>query len=266
MSKNTDTFIKIHIITDKSFICDYAKCFYIFNDDTIEVAFYEVNNTFFKIRHKCIYKDEIFYRFYITQLLPANVHKAIYLDADTVVNDDLTALCNEDVSEHAFGAVLELGIMSYLKLGIEREIFDKFNYLRKFTRYYNSGMLLCNVDFLRSDHFFEKCIDEYNAHDEYYFVDQDIINSLYSDSHIKTLPCKFNCCIVPVIREDRATLHTVDVFNRIYQQSYDNVDDITSDATVLHFAFDKQLCDQFSFCKNVYEQFSQKLMLDAYLR
>lgn len=266
MSKNADTYLKIHVIADKSFIQNYAKCFSIFDDDKVQIAFYQVDNTQFKVKHKCIYKDEIFYRFYISQLLPSNVHKTIYLDADTIVKDDLTVLYNEDVSKYAFGAVFELGIMSYLKLGIESEIFDKFKYLRRFSKYCNSGMLLCNVDFLRSDHFFEKCIVEYNEHDEYYFVDQDIINSLYSDMMIKLLPCKYNCCIVPVIREDRATLHTIDVFNTIYQQNYDNVDDIISDATVMHFAFDKNLCDQFSFCKDIYDQFGQRLMLDAYLR
>ena len=85
-----------------------------------------------------------YYRVLIPDLLPATYHRAIYLDADVIVEADLSALWRLPVGDHHLLAVQDQGIRlisgpyglrSYKSLGIPDT-----------AKYFNSGVLVFNLD------------------------------------------------------------------------------------------------------------------------
>lgn len=122
-----------------------------------------------------------YYRLIIGKLLPLNVHKAIYLDSDLVVMDDLTDLWQTDITEHAIAAVDEKAFDRFEALGIP----TKFNY-------FNAGVLLINVDYFRNENLFEKALTYYNTNKiNILWWDQDILNGLLYNKRLK-LPSEWN--------------------------------------------------------------------------
>ena len=88
----------------------------------------------------------MFYRLFIPKLLP-DEKKAIYLDADIIVNLDITELWQTDLENHPLAVVLESedGAIParYSKLVIEGFV--------KGENYFNSGVLLMNLEVLREE-------------------------------------------------------------------------------------------------------------------
>jgi lipopolysaccharide biosynthesis glycosyltransferase len=76
--------------------------------------------------------------------LPASVNKMIYLDVDMIVQEDISKLWHIDLRDHIFGAVIDFaevvstswaGIPNYKELGMAPD-----------TKYFNSGMMLINIE------------------------------------------------------------------------------------------------------------------------
>lgn len=99
------------------------------------------------------YTESIFYRLFIATLYP-EYHKAIYLDCDIVVVDDISQMYNMDIGDNIVGACTD----------------DVINYEPNFRRYasdavgvpspdyFNSGVLLINLDAFRENKIKERFI------------------------------------------------------------------------------------------------------------
>ena len=121
-----------------------------------------------------------YYRISIPEIFDLSVHKVIYLDCDMIVKGDIVELWNTDISEHHVGAVENLSGHTYKKLGIPQ------------NEYFNSGMLLINLDLWRRDQIPEKVFrfKKENAH-RISTNDQCALNGVLHDKWLH-LPLRWN--------------------------------------------------------------------------
>ncbi len=120
------------------------------------------------------YSESIFYRIFIPHLFP-RLDKAIYLDCDIVLKDDISKLYLTDIGDNILGAVPDESIAP---------IPEFCNYVDEVVGapegiYFNSGVLLINAKKFREDKIEEKLlhlIDKYNF--QTVAPDQDYLNFL----------------------------------------------------------------------------------------
>ncbi|ARV57710.1 glycosyl transferase [Nostocales cyanobacterium HT-58-2] len=117
-----------------------------------------------------------YYRLLITELLPREYHKAIYLDTDMVVTGDLAELWAIDMGDNYALAVqddVELyigmseGLRNYREMGISPDY-----------KYFNSGLLVINLDKWRVEDIGSKVIQCIRQNKEYVRNDQDGLNAV----------------------------------------------------------------------------------------
>ena len=114
-----------------------------------------------------------YYRLVLPFVLPADIHKVLYLDVDMIVNKPIDTLYNIDIKDVAFTACVDLNIdeVTSSKVGVPKE------------QYFNSGVLLINLDFWRRNHIAEKCFDFIKNHPNLItYWDQDALNATLCNS------------------------------------------------------------------------------------
>lgn len=116
-----------------------------------------------------------YYRLRLCELLPKDIDKALYLDGDLIVEQDLKELWETDLENYALAVIEdEESIYNARKLGL----------LSK--NYFNSGVLLFNLKMLRPMDVFGKSIKYLKEkYSKITYQDQDILNGLFEGK------CKF---------------------------------------------------------------------------
>lgn len=123
------------------------------------------------------------FKFLIPDLFK-NYCKILYLDGDVLIKSDLTELYNTDISEVYAAAVKDMmPVVGYLiphtkKLGINNR------------DYFNSGMMLLNLNLMRNDGIGE-ALFKYRKNELNLFMDQDAFNYVFGD-RVKYIDFKFN--------------------------------------------------------------------------
>jgi lipopolysaccharide biosynthesis glycosyltransferase len=98
-----------------------------------------------KVRLRDYYSESIYYRIFIPQLFP-NLEKAVYLDSDIVLLDDVAKLYNTDLGDNILGVVTDESVIcvpvfcDYVKRHIG---------VKDPAEYFNSGVLVMNLDAFR---------------------------------------------------------------------------------------------------------------------
>lgn len=121
------------------------------------------------------YPRLIYYRIFAARLLPQNLDRILYLDADTIAINSLEKLYHMDFGENYFLACTHirkvLNKMNRVRLGIEEDVM-----------YINSGVMLMNLEALRK-HIDSQEISDYVSKRKKYLLlpDQDIITALYGN-------------------------------------------------------------------------------------
>jgi lipopolysaccharide biosynthesis glycosyltransferase len=128
-------------------------------------------------------------RFLIPELCP-DLSKALYLDIDILVLEDISVLYDTQLESHLIGASIDQvvqradhpwGILNYKELGIPGE-----------TPYFSAGILLMNLSAWREQKFAERCMDYAERHPEIcIWWDQTIMNSLLA-GNFKEFSAKWN--------------------------------------------------------------------------
>ncbi len=125
---------------------------------------------------------EMYYKILLPELLPDNVDRILFLDVDIIVNGPLTELYDIDFGNKDMYVAQDgngCNVLSVLSDRQQKMFSKKFgdNY-----KYFNSGVMLMNIERLRSVYSFE---DYKNAMEvwEYDLVapDQDLINYVHGD-------------------------------------------------------------------------------------
>ncbi len=112
---------------------------------------------------------EAIYRILLPQLF-TEYHKALYLDCDIIVLDDLRKLYETRLGNALVGAVKN-PCNEELAEHIEKNVGIPY------SAYFNSGVLVIDMDGWRREQIGEKAIQEYESGKEkYIWVDQDVLN------------------------------------------------------------------------------------------
>ena len=127
---------------------------------------------------------ECYYRLFVSEIIPTNIDKVLYLDCDIIIEDSLNDLWNEDISNYAVGAIPDFennNVKISSRLGYD--VGDG---------YFNSGVLLINMKYWREHRVTNLFLDFAKTHlNELNFHDQDILNHEFHQLK-KELPIKYN--------------------------------------------------------------------------
>lgn len=119
------------------------------------------------------YPKEMYYRLLASQFLPEDLHRIIYLDPDILVINSLRPLWDMDMEGNLFAAASHTGMT---------ELANNINQIRLETDhdYYNSGVLLMDLDRARDEISAQEIFDYVKEHGkELLLPDQDVLNALY---------------------------------------------------------------------------------------
>lgn len=128
-----------------------------------------------------------YFRLFIPDLLPEHVQKVIYLDSDLIVTHDLAELWSLDFADYPLLAARcqtipyvshKWGVLRYRDLGISPD-----------TKYFNSGVLVINVDKWRNERLGFKIL-EYSVQNQDYILnaDQDGLNAILANRWLEIDP------------------------------------------------------------------------------
>lgn len=157
------------------------------------------------------------------------VDKLLYLDGDIIVQADLSKLADMDFRENEYAAVVEDSGILYNK-----------NIIKQNTgRYFNSGVMLLNLEALRKDNIPEQLIQEKMKDTDNSLMDQHVLNKVFKN-HIKLLPHKYNVLYTNLIRAKYFYKLSIEDINHRYHSEYRAWDEMRDGAAVIHYSsFDK---------------------------
>ena len=133
------------------------------------------------------YSVNTFARYFIPKLTP-NISKAIYLDVDTILTGDISALFDESIAGYPLGAVPE---DFYKKNGefLKENIYPKY---QNPDNYFNAGVLILDIQKFIDNNFSDSLIKATVKYaDKLNCADQDIFNIIF-EGNCKKLDYKYN--------------------------------------------------------------------------
>lgn len=166
------------------------------------------------------YPLNIYMRLFIPYFIPNDVESVLYLDVDMIVQKDITQLFNYDFNDKIIGAVLDPsiitfdnswgGILNYQELGFSG-----------ITRYFNTGLLLININKWKEQKVTEKIIDCINNNKKFAnYPDQYGLNVILANQWLELDPLWNHFCTLN--HPDPYIIHFVR--RKPIYQSYDNIE------------------------------------------
>ena len=121
-------------------------------------------------------------RLFVSEFIPNDVDRLLYLDSDTIITGDLRGLFNADLNGKPVGMVCDSVPRDYKKcMGFAPE-----------EDYYNGGMILYDMPAWREKKCTERIIDHVeNVRSRYEALDQDLINIVLK-GEIERLDLRYN--------------------------------------------------------------------------
>ncbi|MCL1961771.1 MAG: hypothetical protein FWG56_08390 [Desulfovibrionaceae bacterium] len=158
-------------------------------------------------------------KFKLPELLK-DLDKVLYIDGDTIINKDLYDFYCSDLHEF-YAAVIEDIKPKY---HYKPNILEKLK-IKKHRGYFNSGVLLLNLQKMRVEGIVEKLFD-YRENGLNFFMDQDALNVIFSDN-VKYVSCLYNFLVtlpdnfsLDEMKKNYLSLDGYKDFQQIYSNSY----------------------------------------------
>jgi lipopolysaccharide biosynthesis glycosyltransferase len=233
------------------------------NDHGGDIIYYQVSDERVKNFHlpKTSHMSiSAYYRLCIAGMVPANVEKLLYLDTDIIVNGSLAGIFTTEMGNFAAAAVTEFSSNTVRpELGITSA-----------DMYFNSGVLLINVEQWKKQQISEKAISFIlNNPEKLIWGDQDALNSVFAGNYIRLgaennvihsdVPINLNRAGFRKFLEDKTIIHYTLNRNKPWNQN------CKSEIRFLYFDYLWQsTCWKESFRLNWafnYFQFRKKLIL-----
>ena len=125
------------------------------------------------------YSIESVFRLIGLNLLPADIHRILWLDSDIIINGNLLDLYNTELSDSPFAVCEDIKAV----INCEADDLKQICGTPLDRKYFNSGVLLMNLDYIRLHHLDTLIRDVIFAEFENYpLLDQSILNRLFFDS------------------------------------------------------------------------------------
>ncbi len=155
-----------------------------FETENIKIDFADISKATSKmskeleLRCRDYYSETIYYRMFIPSQFP-EYDKAIYLDSDIIIQEDIANFFNIDLGDNLLGVIMDQVVANdksfrtYAKVALGLDSYEK---------YFNSGVLLMNLKEMRKSRIEDKFIYlllKYNL--DTIAPDQDYLNILCKD-------------------------------------------------------------------------------------
>ena len=126
----------------------------------------------------------MYYRLFATELLPKEIDKILYFDCDIIVTGSLQQLFNIDLKDKAVAAAEDIFTYSDIR---QKTLGYPAN-----AGYFNSGVLLMNLNYWRKHKIGEKCLQFlFENYSKLSANDQDVLNAVLWDKRV-CIPLVFN--------------------------------------------------------------------------
>ena len=213
-----------HTCTDSTRMNDISNL----QKENISIRFVDVWDTIkdhdlYISRHLSI---ATYYRIFIPQIL-TKYRKAIYLDTDVIVLDNINNLFNMELNGHWLGVMPN---MTSPTVHGYRRYLDKKNFYRH--KYFNTGVLVLDLDKLREINFTQLCLDKaVELGDTNEGHDNDLICMLCYQ-HVQRLDLNWHC---PANMIDPTTANH-EFFSRYIPFLFgDEVEDFWTNPKLIHY-------------------------------
>lgn len=133
-----------------------------------------------------------YYRIDIPNILPLDVEKVIYLDCDLLLYDDIQILWETNIGQYPIAAVCDYGIMASKRLRRQKA---EYIGLPAQADYFNSGVLVMNLEVWREADYSSKVIDVVK-NNRFPNHDQDALNQVFMNNWY-VLPLRWN--VIPPV-------------------------------------------------------------------
>jgi len=168
-----DFYIMNHALSSLQFLRMRRLC------NRPNVRFFDVklgDNDMPKLQINHHFSIESYYRLLAPKKI--NVKKALYIDADTIIRGSLNSLYQQELYNVPLAAIVDPIIPRKPQLGMAKD-----------ASYFNSGVMLINMEIWRKNGIGEKAIHFANKHPELIeFVDQDALNRVINGNFIRMHP------------------------------------------------------------------------------
>ena len=188
---NKDLFYEIYILNDNIETFNKNRILEMVNKN-IYIRFIEINlyikpnikDKFYIFGH---FSQSIYSRFFIP-IIFKHFEKILYLDCDLIILDDIAKLYNLKFFENEFLLAAHDTIMRLNTLKKDNSVEFWKNYLKNKLKlknihnYFQSGVLLFNIESWIKYNYTEKCIDILTQIENPKYPDQDVLNSVCQDN------------------------------------------------------------------------------------
>ncbi|MEL6062686.1 MULTISPECIES: glycosyltransferase family 8 protein [unclassified Methylobacterium] len=194
--------IHFHLLSDNVAPDDIAKCRAAASRGGHEFTSYEVSSKLDNLPKELRMANHLsraaYSRLLFSDLLPENIQRIIYLDCDIICKQDIAELWD-------FGDTLKtIAAVRDPWLDPDTELKSSLG-LAPHNVYFNSGVLLINVDAWRAEHTEDRLRDFVLTRRDIKHADQDTLNAVLSKD-LMELPEKWNMMINHPRREDENRL------------------------------------------------------------
>lgn len=231
-NKHPDTEYKVHIIA-KDFTPEDSQKIKRLAQKNVQINIYpahELNLDFSRLGRFGSFKVAL-QKLFIAEYIK-DVPKVLYLDADTLVQEDLSAVYQTNINSR-YAAAVKDGLMYQFP-----EHTAELN-LRNKEFYFNSGVMLLNLEKIRKDKIIQKAVIYFNTHNDV-FGDQDILNVVFAGK-VMPLSYRYNCN--SVFFEEKSA----DFLSSFWGENVpETPQTVYENAAILHFAGHKPWKEWFS--------------------
>ena len=161
-----------------------------------------------------------YFRLFITEILPKDIERVLYLDGDIIVRHSLIPLWEIDMANKAVAAVIgsEGNLAHFRRLGYSSDF-----------GFFNAGVLLINLRYWRDHNVLNEFKNYIEKHSEAILLhDQDVLNAVFYDKKIR-LPAKYNL--------HHGFLEKIPVYD--YNKYEEEVLEARKDPVIVHFTAEK---------------------------
>lgn len=188
--------------------------------NNVSIDFIEVNNDkYSSIMVKTHVPTSALLKFDIPNLIYEN--KILYIDGDIIVQKDLSKLYNINIQKYSLASVRDMG----------GELKQKFNSKVGTNKYFNSGVLLLNLDYLRKNNISEKLILAKKNNPQWKCMDQDAFNYVLNSS-TKWIDVKYNSMIALY----KSYGYNIKEINDFYETKYKTYSNFENNSVIIHLA------------------------------
>ena len=155
----------------------------------------------------------------------SELERILYLDSDIIIKNDISSVFATDISQSYLAASFEFwNFLNYRNYSFKKDYHVDF--------YFNSGVMLFNLDKMRSDNVSKKLWDYKINHAKTPRMDQESFNAICGPSAVH-LSIKWN--FNPTFASEKNIIH----INNIYHEQYASLNDLLNDVYIIHYVGEK---------------------------